>query len=348
MTGQSSLTGETDAIAEALHRHCDLRVEAMERIARGHGGHNYRVQTNGGTFFIKLYLPGADLDAEHDAIALSERARSAGLPTAVPHRFSDGRYLVPVAGTAMAVWSCVAGETRVRNLSDDALFAIGYTLARVHVAFVDHPLNTATPVKTKTFLNLRAETVRGQIDQIEQARTAKPHQTEFDIVSAEALTERRGQLDQLAPLLSELPPLRSQVIHGDYTMLNLLMIGDEVNAVLDFRPPDPFLISWELGRVAFSPDVIAAGGDWMHAARQVIAGYVAAAPPGLPTADIRAAGRVATIQLLKSVYGVKQHYLAPALRQDDLDRFWLKRHASVTTLLHALPQIDAMLVDVTS
>ena len=132
-------------------------------------------------------------------------------------------------------------------------------------------------------------------------------------------------LGRIPALLDGLPALTTQVLHGDYSPVNLLFDGDALTAVTDFRPPDPFLIAYDLGRMAFYPNTVTSSPDWPGAARTLIAAYLEASPPATAD-DIRCCARVALLQLLTSLYGVKQHYLKPGLLQDDLDHFWLLRH----------------------
>ncbi|WP_172292358.1 phosphotransferase enzyme family protein [Pseudoruegeria sp. HB172150] len=321
----------------------------IARIPRGQGTVNYRVETNMGRFFVKSYLPGADLAAENAAIALSERARQTGIATAHPVRFASGCYVAQDAGNAISVWHWIEGEVRTKALGSAALHEIGYVLGRLHTALRGYSNSLATANKTHRFLATSEASVRAQIDSIENALQAEVHQTGgtvFDITAARALVERRVQLRQLPRIMKSLPALSSQVVHGDYTTLNLLFEGDRVCAVLDFRPPEPFLVSWELGRIAFNPDLIATSDDWLKQAQAVIEGYLDAGD-GLAREDILFCGRVALIQLLKSLYGIKQHYLAPALLQDDLDVFWAERHVSVSRMLAQLDEVDSMLVSVT-
>ena len=145
-------------------------------------------------------------------------------------------------------------------------------------------------------------------------------------------------------MLAGLPELTAQVLHGDYSPVNLLFDGERLSAVLDFRPPDPFLVSYDLGRVAFYPNTVTSDPAWMTAAQTMITAYQQA-NPGVAPADIRACAQVALLQLLGSLYGVKQHYLEPGLFQDDLDEFWLLRHRAVGILLSNLADTDALLAD---
>lgn len=70
------------------------------------------------------------------------------------------------------------------------------------------------------------------------------------------------------------------------------------------------------------------------------------ANPRLPAADVIACARVALLQLMTSLYGVKQHYLKPGLLQDDLDQFWLLRHAAAQRLLENLADVETALAQV--
>ncbi|MFE9801569.1 hypothetical protein ACFYP6_22335 [Streptomyces goshikiensis] len=52
---------------------------------------------------------------------------------------------------------------------------------------------------------------------------------------------------------------------------------------------------------------------------------------------------MALLQLMTSLYGVKQHYLKPGLLQEDLDQFWLLRHAASQRLPENLPNVESAL-----
>jgi hypothetical protein len=112
------------------------------------------------------------------------------------------------------------------------------------------------------------------------ARLAGGQGDGFDRLGADTLDERAGQLARLSGLRSELPRLGWQVLHGDYTLANLLFGGERLSAVLDFRPPEPFLVAYELGRIAFNPDSIATDRGWLGGARAVLRGYLTRCPPG--------------------------------------------------------------------
>lgn len=175
-------------------------------------------------------------------------------------------------------------------------------------------------------------------------RKARGAADEFDTTAEQTLAERRTTLWRIPSLLSELPELTAQVLHGDYSPVNILFDGDELTAVIDFRPPDPFLIAYDLGRMAFYPNTVARDRAWPKAAATLIRGYLQTNPT-VPAIDIRACARVALLQLLGSLYGVKQHYLKPGLFPHDLDEFWLLRHSAASTLLGHLADTDDLLAE---
>ncbi|MFC7641828.1 phosphotransferase [Streptosporangium lutulentum] len=165
----------------------------------------------------------------------------------------------------------------------------------------------------------------------------------FDVEAQRTLLERRDQLVHVPELVAGLPAdLTVQVVHGDYSPVNLLFVGERLSAVLDFRPPDPFLLAYDLGRMAFYPNSVTGDADWLGAAATLIGAY-RQEHPAVAAADVRTCGRVALLQLLKSLYGVRQHYLKPGVFQDDLDAFWLLRHRAVSVLLADLAATDTLL-----
>jgi hypothetical protein len=52
------------------------------------------------------------------------------------------------------------------------------------------------------------------------------------------------------------------------------------------------------------------------------------------------------VQLVRSEYGVRQHYWCPVERQADLDWFWFQRCEAADTILDSLEQLSASFVSV--
>jgi aminoglycoside phosphotransferase (APT) family kinase protein len=226
----------------------------------------------------------------------------------------------------------------------------GAALGRIHAALAELPVSKGPAPQVREWRAVEVDELSANIGRLLAAiaqRAAGGESDAFDAEAARVLAERRGVIDRIPRLLAELPELTAQVLHGDYSPVNLLFDGEPLAAVLDFRPPDPFLISYDLGRMAFYPSTVVGDPEWLSAARTLITAYQRA-NPRVAVADIRACARVALLQLLGSLYGVKQHYLKPGLFQDDLDAFWLLRHRAAGILLSSLAETDALLHSLTA
>ncbi|GII52814.1 hypothetical protein Pth03_12030 [Planotetraspora thailandica] len=327
-----------------------LTVHGLVQLPIGQGTVNYRVTCAGGDVFVKSYPAGTDLEGEAGAIELSELARRHGIPAAAVLRNRDGQTIDGTTSLAVSIWRWVPGHV-VTELNTSQYEQAGDALGRIHALFAKLPANSTSNRKVDEWrdidLNDLAATANGLLSII-ASRKAERVLDAFDTVAERTLLERRQMLPLIPELLAELPDsLAVQVLHGDYSPVNLLFTGDELAAVIDFSPPDPFLLAYDLGRMAFYPNTVTGDPQWLHAARTLITAYIAA-NPAVSDIDIRACGRVALLQLMRSLYGVKQHYMKPGLFQDDLDEFWLLRHEAVARMLRHLPEIDALLDDLTT
>lgn len=337
-------SGHIDRLASVLHAHYNLHTREITRLPIGQGTRNYRVLTTERAVFVKHYPVETDLNAERAGIAMSRLAGRAGVPVASTVPSVEGEVLVNQDGVAVSVWDFVAGRTITGSFTHPQLVAIGTALGRVHRAFADHPARSKLS-QTREWLAFdpapTLATVEALVATVAQ-RHDRGHADEFDALALRTLTQRRDQLPRAAELIAGLPQLSSQVLHGDYSAVNLLFDGDQLTAVLDFRPPNAFLLAWELGRIAFDPRTVVLNPDWLDSARVLITAYLTENPTIRP-ADIAYCGRIVLIQLIRSLYGIKQHYHGPGLLQDDLDCFWSFRHQAATTLLAHLDTLEAAL-----
>ncbi|MFD4577420.1 phosphotransferase enzyme family protein [Streptomyces sp. NPDC058417] len=336
-----------DAIAAILADGYGLAVRDLIRLPIGQGTVNYRATCDDREVFVKSYPSHADLAAEERAIRLSELARRHHIPAARVTANRHAQLIDTSTSHALSVWQWMPGRVTT-VLNPRQCTQAGRTLGRIHAVFAALPESPGPAPEAEAWMRMDPARLQATIDlllRIIAERTRTGSADAFDAVAEQTLRERRGMLEQLPKLLAELPSgLTTQVLHSDYSPVNLLFDGDTLTAVLDFRPPSPFLLSYDLGRMAFYPNTVASDPDWMQAARTLIAAYQKA-NPAARDADIRACARVALLQLLGSLYGVKQHYLKPGLFQDDLDAFWLLRHRTVASLLDHLSDTDQLLAD---
>ncbi|MFE1099364.1 phosphotransferase enzyme family protein [Nocardiopsis alba] len=335
-------------VGTALATSYDLPTSSLTRVGVGQNTVNLRARSGDRQMFVKTYPTGTDLEAEREAIGLSELAGDHGVPVAHIIHNQAGQTIDTSTAVAFSVWGWMPG-TVVTDLGDAECSQAGQALGKIHAAFVHLPQNAAADTALRSWRTIDVPALEATIDRLldfinDRARTGE--QDPFDAAAARTLAERRIMLTHLPALVEELPPtLTVQVLHGDYSPVNLLFTDDgRLTAVLDFSPPRPDLVAYDLGRMAFYPNTVTSSRHWLEAARTFIAAYLAA-NPGVTRADVRACGRIALIQLLRSLYGVKQHYFKPGIDQAALDDFWLLRHQAAGTLLGHQREIDRMLND---
>lgn len=339
-----------EIVATALADRYGLPTPALTRVGVGQNTINLRARSGDRQVFVKTYPDGVDLDAERGAIGLSELAGDHGVPVARIIHDRDGQAIDTSTAVAFSVWEWMPG-TMVTDLGDAGCAQAGQALGRIHAAFAYLPqsatADAAAPLRSWRTIDVRAlEATIDRLLGLINGRTRTGSTDPFDAVAARTLAERRTMLTHLPALAQEIPEtLTVQVLHGDYSPVNILFTDDgRLSAVLDFCPPHPDLLAYDLGRMAFYPNTVTSRNDWLDAARTFITAYLAA-NPGATGADVRACGNIALIQLLRSLYGVKQHYLKPGIDQAALDDFWLLRHRAAGTLLDHQGEIDRMLND---
>ena len=334
-------TGLT-AVKQLLTAGFGVTTVALDRIPLGQGTVNYHATTDTGSLFVKVYPTGTDLAQEAAGIRLSALAAHAGVPVAEPLVLADGTHIATHEGSAASVWKYVDGEIIETGYSQSQLHSIGDALGLIHRTFATLPESSGPAPQVEPWLAFDAPDFIGTIDRLLGIIEAKSELDAFDESARRTLRERRDQVERIPGLLAELPPLTTQVLHGDYSAMNLMFTGERLAAVIDFRPPDPFFLAYELGRVAYYPNTVVSSPQWQTDATALIGAYQDANPDVARDA-IHYSARVALIQLLTSLYGVKNHYLRPGLLQADLDAFWLLRQQAATTLLDHLPDLEKTL-----
>lgn len=330
------------AIEQLLAASFGVTAEALDRLPLGQGTVNYRATTNTKPLFVKAYPDGTDLAQEAAGIRLSALAAQAGVPVARPLALTDGSFIATHEGSAASVWEYVDGTIIETGYSRPQLHTIGRTLGLIHATFAALPESSGPAPQVEPWLAFDAPDFTATINRLLAIIEAKDELDEFDQSARRTLHERRDQVARIPALIADLPPLTTQVLHGDYSAMNLMFKREHLAAVIDFRPPDPFFIAYELGRIAYDPRTVTRSPDWQGDAAALIIAY-RETNPDVATDGIAYSARIALIQLLTSLYGVKNHYLKPGLLQADLDEFWLLRHHAATTLLGHLPDLEKTL-----
>ncbi|MFI1869387.1 phosphotransferase [Streptomyces jumonjinensis] len=344
---QAAAPDSAQELSALLEHAYGLGEVRLTRLPAGQNTINYRATQGGETLFVKHYPPGVDLAAEREAIGQSRLAGEHGVPVAVP-RFTRGGETIATGGDlAVSVWEWVPGRTVDGGLTPGQQEAAGRALGLIHAAFAGHPAAAAGESRrlAKWRTTDPVAKLTAAVDQLLDLIAERPSPNAFDEEAARPLTERRAALVHLPELIAGLPDgLTTQVLHGDFSVVNIMFEGDVLMGVLDFLPPAPELVAYELGRIAVDPRTVVHDPDWIRGGVRLVRAYQDTNPHHA-AADVTGCARVALIQLVTSLYGVKDHYLKPGLLQDDLDAFWLLRHAAATRLLDALPDVERALAE---
>ena len=333
-------SGAARQLADALTRHYRCEAHSIARIARGMGTTNWLVRTSEADYFLKQYPPSADVAGEEAALKLSQEARAAGLrvPRVIPS--AAGELLWSEGDLALALFEHFPDTTSGIALSRSETAQAGHTLGRLHACLRDRPARRDAVVE---WLALDERRKRSTFERYLEAIEKREEQDEFDRRAVPLLCRRLDLLPRAASLLASLPLLGRQVVHGDYSLWNILFRGGRLVAVVDFRPPERFLPAFEIGRAALAPETVTAGPGWHGKALAFVEAYCQA-NRGIERADVEFAPHVWAIQLVRSEYGVRQHYFGPVERQADLDRFWIQRCAAADMILDDLDRLSVSFV----
>ena len=329
-------------LAETIERHYAVEVRSIGRIAKGMGTANWLVRTSAADYFLKHYTPGADLAGEAAALILSEEARAMGVPAPRVVPSVAGDLLWFQGDLALALFEYFPNTTSGAALSRSEMGQAGHTLGRLHAWLRGRAGLRDT---ASEWLALDERRKRTAFERYAAIIEGRGEQDEFDRRTVALLHRRLELLPKAVSLLASLPPLARQVVHGDYSLQNILFRRGELVAVVDFRPPERFLPAFEIGRAALAPEMVTAGTGWREKAIAFVEAYCRA-NPDVARSAIECAPQVWAIQLVRSEYGVRQHYFGRLDRQADLDRFWLQRCEAAERILDDLDRLSGSFASV--
>ena len=266
------------------------------------------------------------------ALKLSQEARAAGVPAPRVIPSAAGELLWSQGELALALFEYFPDTTSGVALSRSEMAQAGHTLGRLHAWLRGRAgLRDTAP----EWLALDERRKRAAFERYVATIEGRGDQDEFDRRTLSLLYRRLELLPRAAALLASLPPLARQVVHGDYSVWNILFRDGELIAVVDFRPPELFLPAFEIGRTALAPETVTADPGWLDKALAFVEAYCRA-NPCIARPDARFAPHVWALQLVRSDYGVRQHYCGPVERQAALDRFWFQRCQTAEMILDEL------------
>ncbi|MEV7617798.1 aminoglycoside phosphotransferase [Streptomyces sp. NPDC089799] len=323
---------------------------------------------DGRRWFVKCYAPGTDLDAEQRALELGRLARRAGVPVPEVRPAADGRLIATAPGgglpsptpvpapspaaapspspaaapapaaVAVSVSPYVENaETAAGRLHGGRWEAVGRTLARLHTALAGHP--GGAPHTAPTSVLFDPEQRWNRLRRLVAAYEERPREG-FEAWALAVARERLAQLPRIGELAAGLPDrVTVQTVHGDLASPNLLMRADRVAAVLDFRPPAPRAVLWEIARIGCDPRTVVLREDWPTGLARLLAAY-RAARPWFPPAELAAVPRAALCVLAGAVHPLTE----PLERPESVDRsvraYALDRDRAAAILLERLPEAE--------
>ena len=328
-------------ITRRVETHYKMEVDSLARIYKGMGTRNWLLRTTEGRFFVKEYHTTSDLHAERQALGLTEYAYKCGIPTPKIIRTGSSDLMCVDDGTAFTLFQYVPGTTSHGCLSINQMAEAGRTLGDIHRHFKRVKTERASTVAE--WLNFDENRKSQEIKAYLKIIAHKEKPDDFDEKTYELLLKRKELLKEVSKILNRVSDLTAQVIHNDYSGLNLMFSGDKLNAVIDFNPPTPFLISYEIGRIALSPENLCLP-DWREKAVVLIKEYCGANKVALK--DVFFAPHMWLVQLIRSTYGVKQHYTNPHELQNELDNFWFQRAHAAELILENIVNLEKIFEDV--
>ncbi|MFG2292231.1 phosphotransferase enzyme family protein [Streptomyces sp. NPDC048603] len=334
-----------------------LTPSAVETGPAGTATVNRIVTDRGGRrWFVKCYHPGTNLRAEQQALELGRFAGRAGVP--VPEvRHAAGRLLIArspgsgsrgparrtgagngTGGWAVSVSAYVEdAETAVGGLHGGRWEAVGRTLARLHTALAGHP--AGPPRTAPPSVVFDPEHRRNRLRRLVARYEERPREG-FEAWALEAARERLAQLPRVEELAAGLPDrLTVQTVHGDLASPNLLLRDERVAAVIDFRPPAPRAVLWEIARIGCDPRTVVLREDWPSGLARLVAAY-RAARPGFPPAELAAVPRAALCVLAGAVYPLTQPLERPEAVTRSLRAYALDRDRAAGILRERLPEAE--------
>ena len=322
-------------LADAVTAHFGPKVHSVSRIARGTGTPNWLVRTAVADYFLKRFPKSANPTAEAAALRLSQAARSAGVPVPLVVPTVDGELLWSDGELTLALFEYIPSTTSGLPLSGSQMEQASQSLAQIHSCF---GRRSGIRDIAATWLAFNAQRKRAMFQRYLATIDRRQYRGDFDRRTATLLHRRLELLPKAASLIRSLPPLTRQVIHGDYSVWNILFRESKLAGVVDFSPPELFLPAFEIGRAALNPETMTASPRWMDRALSFAAEYCRA-NPAIARSDVLFAPHVWAIQLVQSEYGLRQHYFGSLSQRAELDRFWVRRCETADLILNNLDDI---------
>lgn len=331
-------------LVEVLANSYGVDLVDVARIDAGTATDNYVGSDGPGRrWFVKVYRDPDTLSAERAAIGLARFARAGGTPIPEVYRALDGEWVVePQGRPALSLWDYVPDATTAeRGLRGNQWASVGAVVGGLHRRLATHP--AASPTLRPAAGIYDVERARGEYNQLIEECHRRGSRDEFQRWALLAMQERRALLPRVTAILSRLPPLTTQILHGDLAAPNLLLRGDDVAAVVDFQPPSSRYVAWEIARVACDPRTIALGDQWIEGLSELLQSY-RREHPAVQIQDLTSVIAAGCVYTMCSTYPLVETLTATTCADTALREYARVRHDAAIRMLEALDQGPRMLM----
>ena len=316
---------------------CNYLIEPVQitRIYAGHGSRNWVVRSQNKSFFVKEFMSPEDLEKGEISIKVAMHCIDRGIlsPSIVSNL--RGQNITRAGDCGLTIFDYIEGDLKQDKFSERLMSESGANLADTHRALSTY--STPGEDETSEWLATDPADICVNVEDLLSRISDLPRMNEFDDISFRLLNERKRQLERYSELKSPIGDLTRSIIHGDYGQKNLIIDNDSRMWVIDFGDASIFLPAYELGRAAFPPENFE-HKDWLRRGLSMVKSY--GQNGFLSRQDLIFCARAWLVQLLQSVYGVKQHYITPHELQEDLDLFWIRRGKATAALFENLALVE--------
>ncbi|GGZ95111.1 hypothetical protein GCM10010389_37540 [Streptomyces echinoruber] len=334
------------AIADTLVLAYGLHPAEIARIPEGTSTDNFAVvDQTGRRHFVKVYRTRDNLALERTSVELSEYAADGGVATARATRTREHELIATHGRLPMSLWSYVPHtETAEGTLTGARWAAAGAAMGRLHSRLATHPAATPTLEPGAAVCDVAA--ARDRFERLILAFQNMPRLGEFETWALQAARERQAVLGDVERILASLPQLTVQVMHGDMAGPNVLLKKDDVAAFVDFGPPTPGYLAWEIVRLGCDPkSCVANGGErWLKGYTDLALAYRDANPKA-PVDDLLSSLRVGCAAMLCAAFPLSAPVERPHLVDAALESYARARHEAALMLLDRLPVLEEALRD---
>ena len=212
---------------------------------------NYRLETTGGTRFVRIHKRGRTRDRIEREHTVLDWCAERGLAAAPPLKAVNGESIHQLGGRFLAVFVWLDGRLALRGAITAAESAtLGDALGRVHATLREFdavPLPTGTAgTSWDTQLSIQA------IDRVDDLIRYYPAPTEAQLRVQAAMREQLAVLESDTPRpASDFAALTVQPVHGDFHERNVILAADgALRAVVDWEMVARLPAAYEVLRAA--------------------------------------------------------------------------------------------------